>query len=160
MTEFLEPRNILGSRRLHDAKDQCCAAIADRHFNLRDVLAQRERLNQRCQIRRQGAKRCDQHFTMPYVGQIRLVPLAKTGEHPPLFVHVLDAQTGAAPVSPLRPLHWVEHALWRDPPYACKVLEQLPLLGGELRPGREMLQGTAATEAEMLALRHHAIGRG
>ena len=32
----------------------------------------------------------------------------------------------------------VIYALWRDPPYACKVLEQLPLLGGELRPGRRV----------------------
>jgi phage baseplate assembly protein gpV len=52
---------------------------------------------------RQRAQFCNQHFTVPDIGEVGLLALAKAGEHAALLVHVFDANSGTAPVGPLGP---------------------------------------------------------
>ncbi len=144
--EFLQFLEIVLGRRVHHPEYQRgrIAArdrrIARGHLDLRDLFTQRQGLHQSGQLLRESGEPLEKHFAALNVGEIRLLALAKPRQYPALLVDVLDAQPGAASIGPLRPRERRKHLFRHHPADAFEVVEQLPLLGGQLSRRCQMLQ--------------------
>ena len=134
--------------------------VAGRHFDLRQILPDGQRLDQRGKLLRQGRQGLDQNFAALQVGDIGFFAFAKAGQNPAFLVDELDAEARPAPIGPHGSLQRRQHALRVDAADALQIIEQLPLLGRNLRLRRQMLQGASAANPEVRAGGNHAIGRG
>ncbi len=124
------------------------------------MLADAQGLDQCRELLGKRREALEQYLAAAQVREVRLVALAKAREHAAFLVHVLDAQAGAASIGKRGALQRLDHVLRSNAADALEVVEQLPLLGGELRLGREVLQGTAAADPEVRTARHDPVGRG
>src|SRR6185437_8860478 len=133
--------------------------VPNRHLDLRHVLAdiqRAEKLGERLDELPHGRS---EHVALRNIGYVRRQALAKTNDHPPFLQHILRAQARAPAVTPYGPAQRRKPGAALYTGNALEVVPQLPLLQGQLRLRRKMLQGTSAANTKMRAARLHPLRR-
>ena len=157
-----ELRFVLRRRRREDAQHQAdhvaLRALADRHLDLRQAVADRQAGHQLAQRHQQRGERRRHHVAFRHVGDEARLALVEADQHGTLLHDVAHGQPRAAAIAPRRP---GDRRQQRLRPHAADARERIlerTLLGGDLQRRVGVLQRATAADAEVGAARRDARG--
>ena len=142
--------------RLHHAQHQHTDELADRHFDLRQFIPDRQAADQICQQRNQRGDLRREDFAALHVGDKAAALFVKADQRLALFDHMPDRDARAFAIAPGLPVDRRQDGFrfhLADMPQA--VFEDA-LFHRDLRAGIQMLHRAAAAHAEMFAPGLHA----
>ena len=157
--ERLQLRFIVRRQRRHDAQDHGGDVFAHGQLDLRHLVEDRQRADQRAQRQQHGGNVRRQDFAAIHVGNEGRFLFMEAHQHGIFLFHMAHGQARAVAVAPRRAIHGAHDALRTHLADVPQVIFQHALLDRHLRRRFQVLHGAAAAIVEMLALGRHAHRR-
>ena len=170
LREGAKARAVVGTERLENAEHQRVDGLgvarfasvrgtfADRDFDLRHAVADRQAFHQATQPRQQVRDLARQHVTLAHVGDVARLALVEADQHAALLRNVAHRQPCAIPIAPGRAVHRGQEPPGRDAAEARERLLEHALLRRDLQCEVGVLQRASATGAEVRAARRDTRG--
>ena len=128
-------------------------AVADREFELRHAVGDRQRIDQPAQRHEQLGDPRRHHFAGSHVGDVTAALFAKADQRAAFFRHVARGETRAMAVAPRLAVNRGQNAIGPDPADVPESVLEHALLDCDLRARVQVLQAAAAADAVMPAAR-------
>ncbi len=149
LAERQQPFQVAGGQRVHMADHQRHRVVAPSHLDLRNASAQGQVTDQGAQLVQAVPYLRNQHLAPSQVGDKAVALLAEAHQRLAASLHVLDPETGLAPVAGDRPGQRVQPGVRGQAAKMLQLLRQHRLLAGDLTGRRQVLQAAAAADQSM-----------